>query len=87
VPGDNVIVELDLGEAALPVGTRLRLGSAVIEITAKVHAGCSKFRARMGDDALRWINAAPHRSRRLRGVFARIMSVGTVSVGDFVLRA
>jgi MOSC domain-containing protein YiiM len=86
VPGDNVIVEMDLGEAALPAGTRLRLGSAVIEITAKLHTGCSKFRGSMGDEALRWINAAPHRSRRLRGVFARIVSAGSVSVGDCVSR-
>src|SRR6185436_1676640 len=86
VPGDNVIVEMDLGEAALPAGTRLRLGSAVIEITAKLHAGCSKFRGRMGDEALRLINAAQHRSRRLRGVFARIVSAGSVSIGDSVSR-
>lgn len=86
-PGDNVVVELDLDESALPVGTRLQVGTAVVEITAKLHTGCAKFRARMGDEALRWINAAPNRSRRLRGVYARIVSAGVVSVGDRVSRA
>lgn len=84
--GDNVVVDLDLGVAALPVGARLVLGSAVVEITAKPHAGCSKFRARYGDEALRWINAREHRERRLRGVYARIVAAGAVAVGDAVTR-
>jgi hypothetical protein len=86
VPGDNVIVDLDLGEQALPFGTRLRVGSAVIELSGKLHAGCHKFRARMGDEALRWVNARENRPLRLRGVFARIVEGGEVSVGDTILR-
>jgi hypothetical protein len=84
LPGDNFHVDLDLSEAALPVGTRLRLGTARVEISAKPHAGCAKFSARLGDDALRWVNEKDRRSRRLRGVYARILSAGVVSVGDSV---
>ena len=51
------------------------------------HAGCWKFRARLGDEALRWVNAAHNRSRRLRGLFARIIEAGVVSVGDRARRA
>ncbi len=34
--------------------TRLRLGTALVQISAKPHAGCDKFRARLGAEALRW---------------------------------
>ena len=87
VPGDNVVVDLDLDEASLPVGTRLHLGSATIEITAKPHTGCAKFRARLGDEALRWISADPHRQQRLRGVYARVVTAGAVAIGERVIRA
>src|SRR5262245_19455809 len=30
VPGDNIVLDLDLDEASLPIGTRLHLGSAMI---------------------------------------------------------
>lgn len=86
VPGDNIVVDLDLDETSLPVGTRLHLGSAVLEITAKPHTGCAKFRARLGDEALRWISAPPHRPRRLRGVYARVVVAGEIAIGDRVTR-
>jgi MOSC domain-containing protein YiiM len=86
VPGDNIVVDLDLGESALPEGTRLRVGSALLEITGKLHAGCAKFRARLGDDALRWVNTPTGRLRRLRGVHARVIEAGTASVGDRITR-
>jgi hypothetical protein len=86
IPGDNFVVDLDLSVAALPVGTRLAAGDAVLEITALPHAGCDKFRARVGDHALRWVNDRAHRDRRLRGVHARILVGGTVRVRDRLAR-
>ena len=86
VPGDNLVVDLDLSAAASPTGTRLRVGTALIEISAKPHTGCATFRARVGDDALRWINAREHRERRMRGVHARIVESGEVAVGDRISR-
>jgi MOSC domain-containing protein YiiM len=80
--GDNFLVDLDLGEAALPVGTQLRIGTALVEITDKVHAGCKKFGARFGEEALRWINAEESRALRLRGVNCRIVRSGEVAIGD-----
>lgn len=85
LPGDNFHVDLDLSVEALPVGTRLRVGSAVVEITAKPHAGCKKFRARLGDDALRWVNDHELRTRRLRGVYGRVVTAGTVMMGDAIV--
>lgn len=86
VPGNNIVVDLDLSYAALPAGVRLRIGSAVMEITARPHLGCEKFRARFGEDALRWVNDSGRRERRLRGVFAKIVEAGAAAVGDRVLR-
>ncbi len=84
LPADNFQVDLDLSEAALPVGTRLRLGTALVEITAKPHAGCAKFKDRFGEDALRWVNEKERRARRLRGVFARVVEPGVVCLGDSI---
>jgi hypothetical protein len=82
LPGDNVVVDFELDVESLPVGTRLSLGTALVEITAKPHAGCTKFKDRLGAEVLAWINAPEHGPRRLRGVYARILSPGEVKVGD-----
>jgi MOSC domain-containing protein YiiM len=80
--GDNFQVDLDLSEDALPVGTRLRIGSALLEVSPAPHTGCKKFRARFGLDALIWVN--DNRDRRLRGMNCRVVETGTVAVGDSV---
>lgn len=84
--GDELYVDLDLSEANLPPGTRLRLGSAVIEITAQPHTGCAKFTRRFGLDAYRWVNDDAGMARRLRGVNAKVVEPGTVSPGDPVTK-
>ena len=86
VPGDNLVVDLDLSEAGLPVGTRLGCGDAVLEITPVPHAGCDKFRERLGDHAIRWVNDRTRRERRLRGLHARVLAGGTLRVGDRLVR-
>jgi MOSC domain-containing protein YiiM len=86
VPGDNLVVDLDLSAAALPIGARLACGDAVLEITAKPHAGCDKFRERLGDHALRWVNDRTRRDRRLRGVHARVLAGGTLRLRDQLVR-
>jgi MOSC domain len=78
--GDNFHVDLDLSEDALPVGTRLRLGEALLEVSPAPHTGCKKFRARFGLEALVWVN--DHRDRRLRGMNCRVVEAGAVAVGD-----
>jgi MOSC domain-containing protein YiiM len=73
--GDQLYVDLDLSEANLPPGTRLELGSAVIEITEQPHRGCAKFAERFGRDALRFVNSDTGRELRLRGVNAKVTEV------------
>ena len=78
--GDQLIVDFDLSVANAPTGTRLQVGSAVIEVTAKPHNGCAKFRERFGVDAARWVNSRD--DIRLRGINAIVVEPGTVSPGD-----
>jgi MOSC domain-containing protein YiiM len=85
--GDQVYVDLDLSMTNLPAGTRLGLGSAIIEISAEPHTGCAKFSARFGSEALRLANSERGRALRLRGVNASIVQAGRFSLDDRAAKA
>lgn len=87
IAGDQVLLDLDLSEENLPVGTRLLVGDAEVEVTALPHTGCSKFAARFGHDALRWISTPEGRALRMRGMYVRVVRSGTVRSGDLVRKA
>jgi len=80
--GDNLLVDLDLSASNLPVGSRLRVGSAVLEVTEKPHNGCIKFRQRFGKDALRLTAAPELRSLRLRGIYVKVVQAGEIALRD-----
>ena len=82
--GDNLFLALDLSVENLPTGTRLRLGRALLEVTAKPHNGCRKFAARFGHDALRLVANPELRHRNLRGIYMSVVEAGEVAVGDAV---
>jgi MOSC domain-containing protein YiiM len=82
--GDQLYVDFDLSEANLPAGTRVAVGTSVIEISETPHTGCAKFSSRFGSDALRWINSPTGRAHRMRGLNARIVETGTVRSGDLI---
>jgi hypothetical protein len=84
--GDQLYVDLDLSNAALPAGTRLRIGEATIEMTAKPHRGCAKFSARFGPQALRFVNTGPGLELSLRGRHAIVVTPGTIRRGDVIRR-
>ena len=84
--GDQLFVDLDLSEANLPAGTRLAIGTAVIEVTAEPHTGCGKFVARFGVDAMKFVNGSIGRPLRLRGLNARVVQPGTIRRGDRVTK-
>ena len=80
--GDNLFVELDVSAGNLPAGTRLRVGSALVEVTAKPHNGCAKFHGRFGADALRFVQAKATRDQNLRGIYWKVIEPGAAAVGD-----
>ncbi len=84
--GDQLYVDLDLSTESLAAGTRLAIGTAVVEITAQPHTGCAKFTERFGPDALRFVNSPLGRELRLRGVNAKVVVDGEVRAGDRVRR-
>jgi hypothetical protein len=82
--GDQLYVDFDLSEANVPPGTRLAIGSAIIEITAPPHLGCKKFSARYGLDAMKFVNSPEGKQLHLRGVNAKVFEAGMVRSGDSV---
>ena len=80
--GDQLVVDLDLGEDNLRPTDRLRIGEALVEVTAEPHTGCAKFVARYGRDALRFVSTPEGRRHRLRGVYVRVVRPGIVLIGD-----
>jgi MOSC domain-containing protein YiiM len=84
--GDQLFVDLDLGGENLPAGTRLAIGTAVLEVTPKPHTGCAKFAERFGADALRFVNSDVGVELHLRGINAAVRRGGMVHVGDAVVK-
>ena len=82
--GDQLFVDFDLSEANVPPGTRLAIGTAVVEITAPPHTGCKKFSARYGPDAVTFVNSPEGKRLHLRGVNAKVVAPGILRSGDTI---
>jgi hypothetical protein len=80
--GDQLFVDLDLSVENLPPGTRLAVGSAVIEVTPEPHTGCGKFVSRFGVDAMKFVNSPLGRQLNLRGINAKVVQPGMIRVRD-----
>lgn len=84
LPGDQLLVDLDLSEAYLPAGTQLACGAAVLEVTTQPHTGCKKFVERFGLEALKWVSTPEGKQLRLRGLNAKVIRPGVIRPGDMV---
>lgn len=82
--GDQLYVDFDLSEANVPAGTRLAIGTAVIEVTNLPHLGCSKFVSRFGKEAMEFVNSEIGKQLHLRGINARVAVSGVIAKGDAV---
>ena len=82
--GDQIYVDLDISRENLPPGSRVQIGSAVIEFSEPPHTGCAKFSGRFGVDALKFVNSPTGRELRLRGANCRVVVAGTVRPGDLI---
>jgi MOSC domain-containing protein YiiM len=82
--GDQLYVDLDLSGENLPPGTRLAVGSAIVEVSDLPHLGCGKFTARYGAEAREFVNSPEGVALNLRGINTRVIHGGTVRPGDVV---
>jgi len=80
--GDQLFLDMDLALENLPPGTRLEIGTALLEVSEEPHTGCGKFVERFGVDAMKFVNSPMGRALCLRGINARVVRNGVVRVGD-----
>lgn len=85
-PGDTVIADLDCSQANLPAGTRLRLGTAVVEVSDLWNDGCVKWKARYGRAAHDFVRDPGRQALRLRGILCAIVEDGELAPGDPIVR-
>ncbi len=82
--GDPLFVDFDLSKDNVPPGTKLVIGSAVLEATDQPHTGCQKFSGRFGVDALKLISSPTGKELQLRGICAKVVQGGQIRTGDTV---
>jgi hypothetical protein len=82
--GDQLYVNFDLSDDNIPPGTRLAIGSAVLEVSAQPHTGCKKFSARFGVDAMKFVNSPEGKQLHLRGINTKVIQAGVIHAGDAV---
>ena len=80
--GDQLYLDMDLSKTNLPGGTQIAIGTAILEVSPLPHTGCSKFVARFGVEAMKFVNSTVGRELCLRGINARVIKGGVIRVGD-----
>ena len=80
--GDQLYLDMDLSKENLPAGSRIQVGSAVLEVSPLPHTGCHKFVSRFGVDAMKFVNSEVGKQLCLRGINAKVVQAGTVKVGQ-----
>ena len=76
--GENLLIS-ELESAAVPIGTRLRVGGVLIEVTA-ARIPCDTLAVRMNDPQF----VKTFRRQRRPGFYVRVLAEGEVRAGDRV---
>lgn len=82
--GDQLYADLDISNENLPPGTQLAIGTAIVQVSADPHTGCSEFTEHYGTDAVKFVNKGVGRELNLRGINARVVKSGVVRVGESI---
>ena len=80
--GDQLYIDMDLSKENLPAGSRIAIGSAVLEVSPLPHTGCHKFVARFGLEAMQFVNSTVGKELCLRGINAKVVQGGVVKLGN-----
>ena len=79
--GDQLYIDMDLSKENLPGGSRIAIGSVVLEVSPLPHTGCHKFVARFGVEAMKFVNSEVGKQLCLRGINAKVVQGGVIKVG------
>ena len=82
--GDQLYIDMDLSKENLPAGSRIAVGTAVLEVSQLPHTGCHKFVSRFGMDAMKFVNSPVGKELCLRGINAKVVQAGVVKVGHTI---
>ena len=85
IHGDNLYLHLDLSTSNLPTGSVLKMGTALLRVTAQAHNGCKKWVQRFGLDVMQLSMEPEMRAMHLRGIYLQVVKTGIVRVGDEVI--
>ncbi len=82
--GDQLFVDFNLSDENLPHGSKIQIGTAILEVTPQPHNGCKKFVERFGLDAMKFVNSPVGKQFHLRGIYAKVIQSGTIQQGEIV---
>jgi hypothetical protein len=82
--GTQLFIDLNLAMDVMPASTRLSVGGAILELTAKVNPGCRRFTGHFGDEARKLVKSPAGLALNLRGRFAQVVQSGQIQLGDWV---
>ena len=82
--GDALFLDFDLSPQNTPVGTKIRIGDAIVEVTDEPHVPCLKFKKRFGNPAFTW--CAQEKLKCYRGIYVQVLTSGNVCVGSTITK-
>jgi MOSC domain-containing protein YiiM len=82
--GDQLYVDFDLSADNVPPGTKLEVGTAVLQVSAHPHRGCAKFTNRFGSEVTKWVNSDVGCQLNLRGINTQVVVAGEARRGDTI---